>query len=95
MGGHQGNELIHATAFSSRELGLFTSVKQFDIDTNGVDIDELARHHFSKGGIEIALTIAKLVKSLKALLDELAPYFESVPLHVQMQGVKETALKGQ
>lgn len=89
------NELIHSTAFSSRELGLLSSVKHFDIETNGIDIDELARHHFSEGGIEIAVTIAKLVKSLNALLDELTPYFESVHQHVQMQGVKETALKGQ
>jgi hypothetical protein len=82
------NELIHSTAFTSRELGLLTSVKHFDIDTNGMDIDELARHHFSKGGIEIALTIAQLVKTLKALLEELAPYFESIHQHVQIQAAQ-------
>lgn len=82
------NELTHSTAFSSSELGLFTSVKHFGIDTNGIDIDELARNHFSEGGIEIALTIAQLVKTLKALLEELAPYFESIHKHVQIQAAQ-------
>lgn len=88
------NELIHATSFSSRELGLFTSIKHLGIDTDGLNTDELARHHFSKGGIEIAVTIAKLVETLKALLDALTPLFEIVHQHVQIEGVKESAPKG-
>jgi hypothetical protein len=80
------NELIHATAFSNRELGLFTSIKHLDIDTGGVDIDELARHHFAKGGFEIALVIAKLVETLKVLLDELTPIFDIVHHHAQIEG---------
>lgn len=88
------NELIHAAAFSSRELGLFTTIKHIGLDMDGVEINELAKHHYSKGGIEIALTIAKLVETLKALLDALAPLFEIVHQHVQIEGGKEAAPKG-
>lgn len=33
------NELIHSSAFTSRELGLFQSVRQFGLDTEGLDVD--------------------------------------------------------
>jgi len=43
--GYRGprNELIHSSAFSSRELGLFQSIRQFRVDTGDIDTDELAR----------------------------------------------------
>lgn len=80
------NELIHATAFSSRELGLFTAIKHLGIDTGEVHTNALAQQYFAKGGTEIALTIAKLVETLKVLLDVLTPIFESVHRHVQING---------
>ncbi len=87
------NELIHSTAFSSRELGLFTSIKHYRVNTGEVDTDELARNHFSKGATEIALTIAKLVETLKVLLDALAPLFDMAHQHVQLEGVTGAARK--
>ena len=75
------NELIHAAAFTSRELGLFQSIRQFGVDTGGLDMDALARHHFSEGGTEIALTIARLVEALTTLLDSLAPLFANAAEH--------------
>lgn len=72
------NELIHSTAFSSRELGLFMYVRLFDMDTGGIDVDELARAHFSRGSEEITLAIAGLVEALTDLLCILAPLFTAV-----------------
>lgn len=80
------NELIHATAFSSRELGLFTTIKHLGIDTGEIHTNELAQHYFAKGGTEIALTIAKLVETLKVLLDVLTPIFEKVHRQAQIKG---------
>lgn len=75
--GYRGprNELIHSSAFSSRELGLFQSIRQFRVDTGDIDTDELARRHYAEGCMEIALTIARLVEVLTTLLDCLAPLF--------------------
>lgn len=70
------NELIHSTAFSSRKLGLFKTLKYVDIESKGIDADELARQHFSAGGTEISLAIAGLATTLSALLVALTPYFE-------------------
>ncbi|MDH0342051.1 Cthe_2314 family HEPN domain-containing protein [Chromobacterium haemolyticum] len=75
------NELIHSTAFSSRELGLFMSVQQLGMDTKGIDVDELARDHFSQGSEEIALTILSLVEALTNLLCVLAPLFTIAAAH--------------
>lgn len=69
------NELIHNTAFTSRELGLFQSIRQFDMDTEGIDVDELARQYFGDGGKEIVQTIAHLVETLTVLLTVLHPLF--------------------
>ena len=75
------NELIHAAAFTSRELGLFQSIRQFGVDTDGIDVEELARRHFSEGSREIAMTIARLVEALTTLLDSLAPLFTIAAEH--------------
>lgn len=88
------NELIHAAAFTSRELGLFQSIRQFDVDTGGIDVDELARHHFSEGSKEIALTIASLVEALTALLDSLTPLFTIAAEHSDGGPQKESAPEG-
>ncbi|HDR2971122.1 hypothetical protein ACNFZE_16400 [Pseudomonas aeruginosa] len=71
------NELIHSSTFSTQELWLFTSIEQFDIDVEGVDIEALRNRYFLKGSAEIALTIERLVDTLTALLDALAPLFKA------------------
>lgn len=75
------NELVHAAAFSTPELGLFLSVQQIGLDTGGIDVDELARQHFAQGSEEIALTIARLEALLTTLLDVLAPRFSTAAAH--------------
>ncbi|MGR4868222.1 hypothetical protein ACIPRI_05055 [Variovorax sp. LARHSF232] len=88
------NELIHAAAFSSRELGLFQPIRQFGVDTGDIDVDELLRHHFAEGSKEIALTIARLVEALTALLDSLAPIFMIAAEHNDGSPQKESAPEG-
>ena len=85
------NELIHAAAFTSRELGLFQSIRQFGVDTDGIDVEELARRHFSEGSREIALTIAHLVEALTTLLDSLAPLFTIAAEHNDGNPQKKSA----
>lgn len=75
------NELIHAAAFTTRELGLFQAIRQFGVDTGDINIDGLARRHFSEGSKEIALTIAGVVRALTTLLDRLAPLFTIAAEH--------------
>lgn len=69
------NELIHSNAYSSRELGIFMGVEQFNLDTGSVDMNELKRDYSSAGAAEIEQTIERLVAALTALLDELGPAF--------------------
>ncbi len=88
------NELIHASAFSSRELGLFQSIRQIGMDTGDVDVDELARHYFSEGSKEIVQTIARLVDALTALLDSLAPLFTIAAKHNDGNMPKKSAPEG-
>lgn len=71
------NELIHASAFRTPELGLFLSAQYLGLVTDGIDVGELARQYFSRGSEEIMLTIAKLEALLTRLLDVLARYFST------------------
>lgn len=80
------NELIHSTAFTSGELGLFQSIRQFGMDTEGIDVDELARQHFSGSGMEIAQTIVRLVEALTNLLTVLHPLFLIADRHEEPAG---------
>ncbi len=75
------NELIHSSAFSNRELGLFMSIRQLGLETEDIDVDELARQHFSEGSKEIALTLASMVQALTVLLATLAPLFATAAAH--------------
>ncbi|PWK31438.1 hypothetical protein [Pseudomonas sp. OV226] len=77
--GYRGprNELIHSTAYSSRELGLFIAVEHFGVDTGDVDMDELKREHSAEGSNEISKTIGCLVEALTALMEELGILFEA------------------
>lgn len=69
------NELIHSSAYSSRELGIFVGIEQFNVDTGSVDVNELKREYSSAGAAEIERTIRQLMATLTALLDELGPAF--------------------
>ena len=71
------NELIHSNAYSSRELGIFMGVEQFNVDTGSIDIKELKRDYSSTGAAEIEQTIGRLVTTLTALLDELGSAFST------------------
>lgn len=71
------NELIHSTAYFSRELGIFMGIDQFSVDTGSVDMSELKRDYSSAGAAEIEQTIERLVATLTALLDELGPAFST------------------
>lgn len=70
------NAVIHSTAFSSRELGLFSAIETIKPDfPPNVDPQKLMREHFSLSGVEIANVIDSLMRSIFALLDSLAPTY--------------------
>jgi len=71
------NELIHSSAYSSRELGIFMGVEQFAVDTGTVNITELKRDYSSAGAVEIGQTIGRLILTLTELLEELGPVFST------------------
>lgn len=71
------NELIHSSAYSSRELGIFIGVEHFSVDTGSVNLDELKRDYSSAGASEIEQTINRLVTTLTTLLDKLGPVFST------------------
>lgn len=71
------NELIHSSAYSSRELGIFMGIEQFSVDTGSVDMNELKRDYSSTGAAEIEETIGRLVVTLTALLDKLGQAFST------------------
>ncbi|WP_458717966.1 Cthe_2314 family HEPN domain-containing protein [Pseudomonas gregormendelii] len=71
------NELIHSSAYSSPELGVFIGIEQFSVDTGSVDLNELKRDYSSAGAAEIEETIGRLVAALTTLLDELGPAFST------------------
>ena len=69
------NELIHSSAYSNRELGLYLAINSLNIDTGDIDVKAPKQQHFMSGVSEVAIAIAELVGALSALLDELAPSF--------------------
>ncbi|MCD4501985.1 Cthe_2314 family HEPN domain-containing protein [Chromobacterium vaccinii] len=69
------NELIHSAAYSSRELSVFMYIRDFGMDTKGIDVEELAQSHYSQGVEEIRLSIKGLAEAITNLLDALAPLF--------------------
>lgn len=71
------NELIHSSAYSSRELGIFMGIEQFSVDTGSVDLNELKRDYSATGAAEIEETIGRLVATLTTLLDMLGPAFST------------------
>ena len=71
------NELIHSSAYSSRELGIFMGIEHIELDTGSVDINELKRDYSSSGAAEIEQTIMHLLSTLEALLGELGTVFST------------------
>lgn len=71
------NELIHSSAYSSRELGIFMGIEQFSVDTDSLDLNELKRDYSATGAAEIEETIGRLVATLTALLNKLGPAFST------------------
>lgn len=71
------NAVAHSEAYSSRVLSTIaaaTMVEQ-DLDLGGIDLKELAKHHFAEGGASLARLIAEMVSGVEALLDALEPIF--------------------
>lgn len=69
------NELIHPSAYSSRELGIFMGIEYVKLDPGLVEVNELKRDHSSAVSAEIEQTIMRLVQTLEALLGELGSVF--------------------
>jgi len=89
VSGYRGprNELIHSSAYSSRELGTFMGVEQLNLDTGAIDINELKRDYSAAGAAEIEQTIKNLVEALTALMDELGPVFSDAHKLESKKGV--------
>jgi hypothetical protein len=73
------NELIHSTAFSSRELGLFGAFEKLSLPTpEGIDLQGLMREHFSFSAGDIAVFIAEAEGLLQVLIETLKPVYARV-----------------
>lgn len=73
------NELIHSSAFSSRELGLFSALEKLNLPTpEGADLSGLMRQHFSFNAGDVAVLIAEAESLLIALIESLVPVYEVV-----------------
>lgn len=71
------NSIAHSAAYTSRELGLFTAATSMELELGKIDIGDLMGHYFSKGGVGLAQLIAEMVSCVQALLDALAPIYET------------------
>ncbi len=79
MSGHKSlrNEVVHSSAFSSRELGLFGAFETLELPTpEGYDLQGLMREHFSLSAGDVAVLIAESEGLLIALIESLAPVYE-------------------
>lgn len=71
------NEVAHSTAFSTRELGLFSSVVSLNLKVgDNTQINELMNSYFLEGSAELALLVAEMVTGIEKLLDALVPIHE-------------------
>ena len=71
------NSIAHSEAYSTRELGLFTAVTSLNVELGEIDIGKLMGHYFSEGGAGLARLVAEMVSRVEALLDALAPIYET------------------
>lgn len=69
------NELIHNSAYLSRELMLIQNAKLLRMDAKGLDVDFVAREYFLDMSKEMEQTIDDLFNALNNLIDVLAPIF--------------------
>jgi len=72
------NELIHNSAYSSRALFLFKNIKRLRIDTGSIDVNSLARTHFSTEAQQMTKTLEEIVGAATSLLNALQPIFLDV-----------------
>lgn len=72
------NEIIHSTAFSNRELGLFSAIEVIGLDVQSdIDVKELKLDYFSEGGAKIAVNLSEIITSVRVLLESLAKTYET------------------
>ncbi|WP_143762927.1 Cthe_2314 family HEPN domain-containing protein [Ramlibacter tataouinensis] len=73
------NEVIHSSAFSSRELGIFTAFKALQLESpKNIDLLELMREHFAMTANDVAVLIADAESMLRTLLERLRSVYEAV-----------------
>jgi hypothetical protein len=72
------NSIAHSEAYSTRELGLFAAAKTLKLELGEINIGDLMEHYFSEGGAGLARLVAEMVSGVEALLDALAPLYETV-----------------
>lgn len=73
------NALIHSSAFSSRELGLFRTCERLKLPMpEGHDLTGLMREYFSLSAGDVAVLIAEAESLLIMLIESLAPVYELV-----------------
>lgn len=73
------NELIHSSAFSNRELGLFSAIETIGIQQGSdMNVKELMCDHFSETSVEISKVIFDLVTALFELISALSKVFLDV-----------------
>ena len=77
------NEVIHASAYSHRDLGTLCGVRVLGLELDGVDVGQLARESFAAGGQEISTALTVLAPRLDALLVALGPVFAGVMSRTQ------------
>ncbi len=72
------NMVAHSAAYSTRELGLFTAITTMNLGLEGIDLDELMEHYFSKGAVSMVALIGDMVLGIEELLDTLVPIYADV-----------------
>ncbi|WP_186157266.1 Cthe_2314 family HEPN domain-containing protein [Burkholderia gladioli] len=72
------NELVHNSAFRTREIGLFHAVRELSIPVEGYDVDALAREYFLSESEGVDLKIIAVQASLEKLLSELASSYSAM-----------------
>lgn len=68
------NEVAHSSAFSSRELGLYSAVEELEYDgVNKADVQPLMASHFSTEASLLGILAVQAEASLFSLVGELEP----------------------
>ncbi|MDN7805801.1 Cthe_2314 family HEPN domain-containing protein [Burkholderia gladioli] len=72
------NELVHNSAFRTREIGLFHAIRELSMPVDGYDVDALAREYFLNESEGVDLKIIAVQASLEKLLSELASSYSAI-----------------